>query len=88
MADPQGKTSSPGGMPVMAGEEMHLHDAVAFWEAAQSALADEGLLKAAMGMEPDESRKIVDIDPKALPVLPPEHPQYYRQLDPSDAVAD
>ena len=80
MADHQGNTPHAG-MPVMSGEEMHLHDAVAYWEAAQGALADAGLLKAAMGMEPDESRKIVDIDPNELPVLPPEHPQYYRQLE-------
>ena len=80
MADHQGNTPHAG-MPIMSGEEMHLHDAVAYWEAAQGALADAGLLKAAMGMEPDESRKIVDINPNELPVLPPEHPQYYRQLE-------
>ena len=79
MADPQGKGSTA--MPIMSSEEMHLHDAVAFWESVQAALANAGLLKAAMGMEPDESRKIVDVDPESLPKLPPDHSQYYRQLE-------
>lgn len=35
-------------MPNMAGEDVRLHDAVQFWESAQTALAHEGLLKAAI----------------------------------------
>ena len=55
--------SSPvGAMPEMAGEDVRLHDAVEYWESAQSALAHTGLLKAAMGMLPDEAKRIVDID--------------------------
>ena len=81
MADVQGKITPAGTMPQFAGEEMHLHDAVAYWESAQAALAHAGLLKAAMGMEPDDAAKIVDIDPSELPELPPDHPQYYRQLE-------
>ena len=80
MASDQG-TVPLQGMPVMAGEDMRLHDAVAFWESVQTALAHAGLLKAAMGMVPDEASQIVDMDLSRLPVLPPEHPQYYRQLE-------
>ena len=46
MTDHQGKGSTGGEMPIMSSEEMHLHDAVAFWEAIQAALANAGLLKA------------------------------------------
>ena len=80
MAGTQG-ASPVGSMPTMQGEDMHLHDAVAYWESAQTALAHASLLKAAMGMVPDDARRIVDMDIKALPVLPPDHPQYYRQLE-------
>ena len=59
MAVAQGKIS-PAAMPTLAGEDMHLHDAVAYWESTQAALAHAGLLKAAMGMEPDDALKIVD----------------------------
>ena len=62
MAGVQGSALPTGSMPVMQGEEMHLHDAVQYWESTQAALAHAGLLKAAMGMEPDEASKIVDID--------------------------
>ena len=71
----------PDGMPVMVGEDMRLHDAVKFWESAQTALAHAGLLKTAMGLIPDEADQIVDLDLSELPVLPPDHPQYYRQLE-------
>ena len=54
-------------MPEMSGEDMHLHEAVQFWESTQGFLAHAGLLKAAMGMEPDESEKIVDVDLRELP---------------------
>ena len=74
-------TAPPDGMPVMVGEDMRLHDAVQFWESAQTALAHAGLLKAAMGMIPDEADQIVDLDLSELPALPPDHPQYYRQLE-------
>ena len=60
---------------------MHLHDAVQYWENLQAALAHATLLKAAMGMEPDESRKIVDINLNDLPILPDNHPQYERRLE-------
>ena len=65
----------------MSGEDMHLHDAVAYWENIQAVLAHSGLLKAAMAMEPDDARKIVDVDLGELPVLPQDHPQYYRNLE-------
>ena len=74
-------TTPVGDMPIMAGEDMHLHDAVQFWESAQTALAHASLLKAAMGMQPDEAKRIVDVDLSQLPVLTPDHPQYYRQLE-------
>ena len=61
MAGVQSKVA-PGEMPILSGEDLRLHDAVAYWESAQGALAFNGLLKAAMGMEPDEAKKIVDID--------------------------
>ena len=80
MVDAQGQALPAGTMPKFAGEEMRLHDAVAYWEGAQAALAHAGLLKSAMGMVPDDASKIVDIDPSELPVLPADHPQYYRQL--------
>ena len=50
-------TSPAGEMPEMAGEDVRLHDAVTYWEGAQSALAHKGLLKSAMGMLPDEAKK-------------------------------
>ena len=75
MAGVQGALPT-GSMPIMSGEDMRLHDAVQFWESAQAALAQGGLLKAAMGMEPDESNKIVDIDLRELPKLPDDHPGY------------
>ena len=65
----------------MAGEEMRLHDAVQFWESAQAALAHAGLLKAAMGMLPDDAAKIVDVDLDELPDLPPDHRGYERRLE-------
>ena len=68
-------------MPVMAGEDLHLHDAVSYWENVQAVLAHFSLLKAAMGMVPDDAKKIVDVDLGELPVLPPDHPQYYRNLE-------
>ena len=81
MAEPQGDKAMPVTMPTMTGEEMHLHEAVQFWENVQAALAHAMLLKAAMGMEPDEAKQIVDVDLNLLPVLPQDHPQYYRQLE-------
>ena len=81
MVDVQASTLPAGAMPKFAGEDMRLHDAVAYWEGAQAALAHAGLLKSAMGMIPDDASRIVDINPSELPVLPPEHPQYYRQLE-------
>ena len=80
MASVQG-TAPLTSMPIMAGEDMRLHDAVQFWESVQTALAHVGLLKSAMGLVPDEADQIVDLDLSSLPVLPPEHPQYYRQLE-------
>ena len=74
LVDTRAMSTPDGTMPVMSGEDMHLHNAVEYWEGVQAALAHASILKAAMGMEPDESRKIVDIDPSQLPVLPPEHP--------------
>ena len=74
-------TKPAGEMPTMAGEDMHLYDAVQYWESAQTALAHASLLKAAMGMQPDEAKRIVDVDLSQLPVLTPDHPQYYRQLE-------
>ena len=73
MVDIQGTTTPAGKMPVMAGEEMRLHDAVQFWESTQAALAHAGLLKAAMGMLPDDAAKIVDVDLEELPELPHDH---------------
>ena len=82
MVDGQGHPSPMGStMPILSGEDMHLHDAVAYWESAQAALAHAGLLKAAMGMTPDDAAKIVDIDSSELPQLAEDHPQYYRQLE-------
>ena len=82
MVDGQGHASPTGSiMPTLAGEDLHLHDAVAYWESAQAALAHAGLLKAAMGMVPDDAAKIVDIDASELPQLGEDHPQYYRQLE-------
>ena len=60
----------------MAGEDVRLHDAVQFWESAQAALAHAGLLKAAMGMEPDDAKQMVDLDLNQLHALAPKHPQY------------
>ena len=77
----QGSTTPAGEMPIMAGEDVRLHDAVQFWESAQAALAHAGLLKAAMGMEPDDAKQIVDLDLNQLHALAPEHPQYYRQVE-------
>ena len=74
-------TTPVGDMPIMAGEDMHLHDAVQFWESAQTALAHAKLLKAAMDMIPDDAKTIVDVDLSELPELPADHPQYYRQLE-------
>ena len=45
MAGTQGATPY-GTMPVMAGEDVHLHDAVQYWENVQAALAHATLLKA------------------------------------------
>ena len=81
MAGVQGNALMTSTMPVMQGEEMHLHDAVQYWESTQAALAHAGLLKAAMGMEPDEASKIVDIDLDELPELPADHPGYERRLE-------
>ena len=81
MADVQGKITPAGTMPQFAGEEMHLHDAVAYWESAQAALAYAGLLKTAMGMEPDDALKIVDIDLNKLPELQPGDCDYERRLE-------
>ena len=80
MAGVQSKVA-PGEMPILSGEDLRLHDAVAYWESAQGALAFNGLLKAAMGMEPDEAKKIVDIDLGEIPNLPQEHPGYERRLE-------
>ena len=79
MAVVQGK--SPAAMPLLAGEDLHLHDAVAYWESTQAALAHAGLLKAAMGMEPDDALKIVDINLNDLPELPPTDHGYDRRLE-------
>ena len=71
MASTQDQESKASIMPIMSGEEMHLHDAVQYWESAQAALADAQLLKAAMGMQPDEAEKIVDVDLKEIPTCSP-----------------
>ena len=82
MVDSKG-LSSPltGTMPMLSGEDMHLHDAVSYWESAQAALAQAGLLKTAMGMEPDDALKIVDIDIAKLPELQPTDSGYERRLE-------
>ena len=70
------RKASPGDMPTLPGEDLHLHDADCcgvLWESAQGALAFNGLLKAAVGMEPDEAKTIVDIDLDEIPILPQDH---------------
>ena len=81
MADVQGFTSPAGTMPILPGEDLHLHDAVTYWESAQAALAHAGLLKAAMGMVPDDALKIVDMNIDELPDLAVDDRNYYRQLE-------
>ena len=81
MVDVQGKTLAAGVMPVMASEDMHLHDSVSYWEGVQAALAHAGLLKSAMGMDPDDALKIVDVNLDELPALPPGDRDYERRLE-------
>ena len=54
MVDGQGNAPV---VPLLAGEEMRQHDAVEYWENIQAALAHAGLLKAAMGLEPDQAKE-------------------------------
>ena len=55
------------------------HQATQFREAAETALADRGLLAVAQGFPPPAAKCIIDIDLAELPELPQTHRDYHRR---------
>ena len=52
------------------GENPVLHEAVQWWESAQTRLATAGLIKSATGKMPDAAERIIDTKLSEIPELP------------------
>ena len=72
-------TEDSGILPTMASEEMRMHEAVQYWEDAQSALSGAGLLRVAQGLDPEEVEKYPVMDLGEIPALPVSDPGHHRR---------
>ena len=56
-----------------------MHEAVQYWEDAQSALSGAGLLRVAQGLDPEEVEKYPVMDLDEIPALPVSDPGHHRR---------